>query len=338
MKNTLLFFLSAALLGIFIFTVNAEEPRPSLKQLIKESKSFGPPGSGLSFDPFAVRKHFYGDEAAFRREVAALLETKEDDWEALTIILFLDIGDKTISKILRDKFASSDLWRQDEICNILSRNRSKENLDFLVEVLKRSEELRTDVGYYLSYFQKEYFEGFDAELKNSILNAFISCLDDEIETTERFGHTCKVGDKIAFFLGYFGSFAKPALPKVKEKFISAQDEDYYSAITKLRLAWSIVRIAPEQCDGELEYILKIAMEDKDKDLRWQAISHLDTIPLVLSERVIPCLCKIIQKETSLSNKIWAADAVKAILSEQERHADPLSEEYGEEEDEDAKIK
>jgi len=334
MNKTNLSFLTVTLASVFILSVNAEEPRPSLKQLIAESTKRDGPWGGYpspNFSPHQVRKHFYGDEAAFQREVIELLQSGKDDWSAHTLIMFLDIGDETTSKILRERFASADAFYKDRFFNLLARHRIKENLEFLVGILEcpdHSVSLRASVAYYLSYFQRRYFEEFDAELKNRIVNAFLACLDDGREVHYRFGEIEKVGNTIAHQIGYFGRFAKSALPKIKEKFISVSENetDIDLICTKLQLAWSIVRIAPEQSENELKYILQNAVEHKSKDVRWEAITLLETVPVSLAERVIPVLCTVIQKETSLSNKVWAADALKAILSEQEMLIDPFDEE------------
>ncbi|MCL2710624.1 MAG: hypothetical protein FWE95_07070 [Planctomycetaceae bacterium] len=325
MKKAHIFFPIVVLACLFAVPINAEEPRPTLKQQIEESvkRDRRPPGgfSAPNFDPHEVRKRFYGDEATFRREVTALLQSGEDDWQAHILVMFLDIHEEAISKILRERFASVDPLLQDRFCNLLARHPIKENLEFLVNVLERpdhSASLRVSMAYYLSYFQRDYFAGFDADLKDRILKTFLACLDDVGEVSYRFGPTSQVGDDIATKLGYFGSFAKPALPKVREKFISMQGDetDVGFLSNKLGLAWSIVCIAPEQSDEELEYILQKAVEGKSKDARWEAIHRLETIPVSLSEKVIPVLCTIIQKETSISNKVSAAEALKTLLEQQ----------------------
>jgi HEAT repeat protein len=316
--------------------LQAEEPRPSLKQLIDDpANRIASPGGypAPSFDSRSVRENFFGDEAAFRREVVSLLQTGENDLTALMLILSLNLGDEAIAKVMREKFASTDSLSRYYICSILARHTNKENIDFLVEVLKQpnhSASLRSSVAYFLSHFHFSsddhwcYFEGLDDERKNSILNAFMSCLDDEREVHHRFGPTSTVADDVAFHIGYFGSFAEPALPTIKKKYIALQNKDD-DVKNKLNLAWSIVRIAPEQCDNELQYILKKAMEDKSKDIRWEAILHLETVPLSLSEKVIPRLYAIIQKETCIRNRIQAADAIKTLLEKQRSPFDLLDE-------------
>ena len=324
MNKTIIFVLTVALTWVFILPINADEPRLSLTQLIEESAKRKRGTGGYpapNFDAHDVRKEFFGDETAFRRAVAALLQTGESDWNAIILVMFLDIHDESISKILREKFAASDSFVKDYICNVLSRHRCKENLDFLVDKLKQPDlraGLRSSIVYYLTYFQREYFEGFDAERKDDILNALLACLHDEREVRYRFGETMTVSDSCAVNIGYLGSFAKPALPIIKKKFASEQDDtDSGSVCRKIQLAWSIVCIVPEQCNDELEYILQKAVEDKRKNVRWEAICSLDSVPPSLAEKVIPCLCSVIQKEPSISNKVWAAEAMTTILKKQE---------------------
>jgi len=340
MTRTSLLYLTAAFVCVFAFPVNSGEPRPSLNQLIDESRKRDGPWGGYpspNFDSHEVRKHFYGDEAAFRREVAAMLQSEsgEDAGRAHFLIMFLDICDETISRILRERFSSVDPWLQNRFCNLLARHPIRVNIEFLVEILEHpdhSANLRVNVAGYLSDFQREYFAGFDADLKDRILKAFLACLDDDREVRYRFGQTAKVGDNVARLMGYFGSFAKSALPQIREKFISAQGDetDVNFVGNKLGLAWSIVCIAPEQSDDELEFILQKAMEGKSRHVRWEAIVRLKPIPVSLSERVIPVLCTIIQKETCIENKILAAEAITAILTEQRWLVDPFDDEWDDE--------
>jgi len=347
MRKVYSLFQIVAFACVFAFPVSADETesRPSLKRLINESRDFGfpvtaspsgvPPIMGR-FHAGTVRKKIFGDESTFLRQVAALLQTGEngDVDDALDLILGLEIDEESVFKILRERFASSDHLLQYRICSILARHPSKENIDFLIEALEQSEGIRADVAYFLSYFPFEigYFGRLDAEQKDRILNAFLLLLDDEREIRDRDGTTSKVSDNIASLFGYFGNFAKPALSKIREKFISARDgTDYDSIANKLRLAWAIVRIAPEQSGNELEYILQKAVKDKSKEIRCEAIDLLKTVPASLAERVIPSLCTIVQNETRFWNKIRAAEAINAILLEQESLLiDPFDESYSEE--------
>ena len=329
MKKTTLLSLPIVWIFLLTFPLAGDEPRPSLKQLIAESRKDRTNQvigfTGL-FSAKDVRKNFFGDEAAFRREVAALLQTGEnrDIWDVYFIIVDLDIYDETIFNSLKEIFASLDHSLQIRLCSILASYPDKECLDFLIEVLKQpdySANLRWHAAYCLSYFttEKRYFEDLDAELKNGILQTFLSCLDEEEEVHWRFrSFPSKLGDAIAPLLGYYGSFSKPALPKIREKYIAQQDEMDVDD-QKIRLAWAILRIAPDapESSGVLEYILRKSADDENDDVRWEAIDLLGTLPSIFFDKTIPCLLAVIQKETSISNKIAAAKAIQTILEHKE---------------------
>jgi len=315
MKN--FFILSFVLLCVLVSPLVGGEPRPSLKQLIADSKERdGRWHPRVLFSPIEVRKRFYGDEVAFVREVGSLLQTGEATSirDAYEIIHTLGIGDESVLKVLREQFSSVGTWLQIRFCSILATHPSEENVIFLLDVFEQSDnpiELRVHAAYCLSYFLTELgnFECLEDELKERILHAFLAHLDSDEEFQQRFFGTAKFGDSIAALLGHFGSFAKVALPKIREKFISAQDWDVQN---KLQLAWAIVRIDPESC-AELKYILQKAVEHESDFVRMEAIVHLETVPPILSEKVIPHLITIIQEDEKISNKRLAAQAIHTLL-------------------------
>ena len=333
-----LFFLVIILTAIFCFSSCTIVTRPSLKQLIAESKNHdGIRVTGFSglFSETNVRKRFFGDEAAFLREVAELLQTGDDTdvWDVGHLILSLNIEDENVSKLLRERFVLSDLGLKENICILLARHPfTQENFEFLVGVLEQSDHpavLRVTVASHLSYSQMEYFEELDAVLKERIINAFLECLDDDREYQERYGATYKVGDYVASLIGFFGSFARQALPKVKTKFMSVQDEtEFSSVVNKLRLACSIVCIVPEQCDDELQYILQKTTGDGTESVRLVAISCLEYVPPSLSENVVPILCATIQKESNINMRIGAAKSLETILSKKASLIDSIAQEQG----------
>lgn len=326
MKNVDLLFLAVTLIGVLVFPVDATESeiRLSLKQLIAESKKqhVNPFGFTGLFSEVEVRKSFFGDEAAFLREVVALLQTddEKDVFDAYRLIEFLDIRDDTISKIQKAQFSSAGLYLQHTILRCLGKDMNrKEDVVFLLEVLEQSSyptTLRISAAALLSKI--ENFEALDTELKNRILNAHLSYLDDERQVYKRSDDLVTIGDRIAHILGNFGSSAKPALPTIKMKFNSTLEEiEFYPVKNKLRLALAIVKIAPEQCDTELEYIIHKSMEDQPKYIRREAIDVLGMVPPRFSERVVPRLCMVIQNETNITNKILAVESIEEILQAQQ---------------------
>jgi len=330
------FFLTFTLVCALSFPVNAEESRADLKKLIAESVRRDGKWGGYpapSFSPHEVRKRFYGDEAAFLGEIAALLHTQseEDKWTAQTFIMFLDIDNETILKIVREQFASVSLPLQLRFCTILSRHLCKDNIVFLANIAKQSNYhvvVRVSAIGCLSTI--EHFEGMDAELQKSILDVLLSNLENEDEFIDK-DSSINYSDRVLFSLGHLGSFAKPALPKIKERFGSIQEPaSAVFARSKLDMALSIVRIVPEECNDELDHIIQRAVKDESEEVRWLAICYLSMTPPALAGKVIPSLCAIIQKESCIESKIRAAESIKAILLQQQSLIDPFESEYEDE--------
>ena len=325
MIRTNLFFLTVLLVCLFVIPLAGDEQRPTLRQLIAASRKDPTNrviGFSRNFSVDDVRKNFFGNEVAFCKEVATLLQTNEDDdvWDAYSLIRGLDIRDETISRLLRGKFASSNPWLQINLCSALAGHPSKENIDFLIDVLKQSDypqNVRYHAAYCLSYFTTEigYFGSLDTDLKNNILQAFLSCLDSGKEIHCQFRvEQDKLGDCIAHLLGHFESIAAPTLPKIKEKFTSAQ-----GVKDKLNLAWAIVRIAPESLESSdaLNFLLREAVENKSNYTRGDAIALLETLPEILSDRIVLCLLTVLQKEIDISNKVRAAEVLVVMLKHKE---------------------
>ena len=342
MTKSHLLFLPSFLVCLLVSLLRGDEPHPSLKELIAESRkqtTFRVIGFERLeiFDQHWVRKNFFGDEAAFRREVASLLQTGEDQdvEDALDLIGSLDIDDEAIFKIVRDRFASLKGLG----IGVLVTNPTKGNVDFLVGLLNQSDssvhvlfKVADALSWNWSLIKERYYSApLETELKNSIVDAFLSHIDDEREILLRFRSSpAKLGDEIAWRIGYFSSSAKTktALPKIREKFekfIAAQDGTDVD-LTTLRLAWAILRIAPQSPESKdaLEFILK-TMDESEWGER-EGIDLLKSVSSVFAEKTIPRLLSIIQKETDISDaflasgiishKVLAAEAIQEILEDQ----------------------
>jgi len=329
LRKTNFLLLPVVLVCLVVCPVKSDdEPHPSLKKLIAEAKTqyeWRVLRTGYDFEPIEVRKNFFGNEAGFLREVASLLQEGEDSdiWDAYTLILFLNISDEGILKIVREKFPALSSFVQHRFLLFLTlhQGQNTRNFDFLVTVLQQPEYppvYRVTIAEGLSKYK--YFESLEVEQKDRILNALLSCLDDDREFLRGYMITfpAKVGDEIAFLLGNLGLSAKAAVPTIRKKLLAAQDNDVH---TKLQLSWSVVRILAEPCD-ELEYLLQIATdyEPEENDDRFQAIELLGMIPPNLAEKVVLCLQAAIQKETCITGKLTVIESLRAILKEQEEIA------------------
>jgi hypothetical protein len=303
----------------FVLRVNGEEKfRPSLKQLIKESKNQFY-NHTIQFDPFEVRKKFEGNEDDFHNAVIDLLNSgdESDCWNVAHIISFLDIRNEKIYKILREKFhaLNHNVFLQSRILYaIAAHSCSNENIDFFLSILNHAQSPPAILAQTATLLTTmEYIE---EEKKKMILASLIPYLNDEREVRD-FVHSYTLGDDIAFSIGNLGDFAKEALPLIQKKYKSAIKNNNNDIFNKLRLACTIVRLNPVLNNEPLKFILQEAMNNESEITRGEAIGMLREFPHNLSKITIPCLYKIIQKESNLENKISATEILKTILLKQQ---------------------
>jgi hypothetical protein len=315
-----------------IFQVNASEsdkPKLLLKQLIVQSRENLKTDPRLyfsvsiKFEPKEVRKHYYGDERGFLREICILFQNgnEEDRFDVLNLLFHLDIKDADVSRCLRNEFELiGNRFLQLRMIHAIAKDESKENIDFLLAIFKQDKfppVFRVQIAYLLS--DTEFLKNLnDKIIVKKIFDVFSKYLSDEREIMEDMVYQCRVGDVIAFRLGNFVSFAKDILPIIQNKYsMIGSAVDSNSTFNKLRLSCAIVQIDPGQVNM-LDYIFTTALNDQSEFIRFEAIFLLGRIDPSLSEKTISCLCEVIQKETVIANRVQAVESLKKILKPHER--------------------